>query len=194
MLEKRIRHFLSLQHRTLEDLARYVGMSDTAIRNIYARNSCELSTLRKIAGFFNIPTTSLLEESDISVKINEIHIGQEIQAILKQRKMTKADLARKIGIARQNISLLLDKKDMDTAKLVSICHALNYNFFELYCNCDNGDIATIEGNNFRYINRSNVIRPADENSLLREQIVLQKELLEEKKHTIEQYIAKFGSI
>lgn len=48
MLKDKIQYFLTDQRRTVKELAKHVGMSDTAIRNIYQRDSCELSTLRKI--------------------------------------------------------------------------------------------------------------------------------------------------
>ena len=72
MLKDKIQGFLTVQRRTLKELAKYVGMSDTAIRNIYSRDSCELSTLRKIAEFFKVPVTELLEESDIQISVHDI--------------------------------------------------------------------------------------------------------------------------
>lgn len=72
MLKNKIQGFLTTQRRTVKELAKHVGMSDTAIRNIYSRDSCELSTLRKIAEFFNIPVTELLEESDIQISVHDI--------------------------------------------------------------------------------------------------------------------------
>lgn len=71
MLKDKIQSYLTNQRRTVKDLAKHVGMSDTAIRNIYSRDSCELSTLRKIAEFFDISVTDLLEESDLRVKFSD---------------------------------------------------------------------------------------------------------------------------
>lgn len=72
MLKDKIQGLLSKQRRTVKELAKHVDMSDTAIRNIYSRDSCELSTLRKIADFFDVPVTDLLEESDLSINIRDV--------------------------------------------------------------------------------------------------------------------------
>ena len=47
-------------------------MSDTAIRNIYQRDSCELATLRKIAEFFGVAVTELLEDKDVHIDIKDV--------------------------------------------------------------------------------------------------------------------------
>lgn len=72
MLKDKIQGLLTSQRRTVKELANHVGMSDTAIRNIYSRDSCELSTLRKIAEFFNVPVTELLEETDLRINIRDV--------------------------------------------------------------------------------------------------------------------------
>lgn len=72
MLKDKIQNHLTSQRKTLKELAQHIGMSDTAIRNIYSRDSCELSTLRKIAEFFSVPVTELLEESDIRIDIRDV--------------------------------------------------------------------------------------------------------------------------
>lgn len=72
MLKDKIQTYLTQQRRTVKELAKHVGMSDTAIRNIYSRDSCELSTLRKIADFFGIAVTDLLEETDVRIDIKDV--------------------------------------------------------------------------------------------------------------------------
>lgn len=72
MLKDKIQQHLTEQRRTVKELAKHIGMSDTAIRNIYQRDSCELSTLRKIADFFHVPVTNFLEESDIQFGIHDV--------------------------------------------------------------------------------------------------------------------------
>ncbi|MBP3511134.1 MAG: helix-turn-helix domain-containing protein [Prevotella sp.] len=72
MLKDKIQGFLTAQRRTVKDLSKHIGMSDTAIRNIYSRDSCELSTLRKIAGFFGVAVTDLLEETDVRIEIRDV--------------------------------------------------------------------------------------------------------------------------
>ena len=72
MLKEKIQGLLSGQRRTVKELAKHIGMSDTAIRNIYSRDSCELSTLRKIADFFGVAVSDLLEEKDVRIDIKDV--------------------------------------------------------------------------------------------------------------------------
>ena len=72
MLKEKIQGLLTDQRRTVKELAKHIGMSDTAIRNIYSRDSCELSTLRKIADFFGVHVSDLLEETDVRIDIKDV--------------------------------------------------------------------------------------------------------------------------
>lgn len=72
MLKDKIQGLLTDQRRTVKELSKHIGMSDTAIRNIYSRDSCELSTLRKIADFFGVAVSDLLEETDVRIDIKDV--------------------------------------------------------------------------------------------------------------------------
>ena len=72
MLKDKIQGLLTNQRRTVKELSKHIGMSDTAIRNIYSRDSCELSTLRKIADFFGVHVSDLLEETDVRIDIKDV--------------------------------------------------------------------------------------------------------------------------
>lgn len=72
MLKDKIQGFLASQRRTVKDLAKHIEMSDTAIRNMYLRDSCELSTLRKIADFFGVHVSDLLEDADLKIEIRDV--------------------------------------------------------------------------------------------------------------------------
>lgn len=72
MLKDKIQGLLTDQRRTVKELSKHIGMSDTAIRNIYSRDSCELSTLRKIADFFGVHVSDLLEEADVRIDIRDV--------------------------------------------------------------------------------------------------------------------------
>ena len=72
MLKDKIQVLLTNQRRTVKELSKHIGMSDTAIRNIYSRDSCELSTLRKIADFFGVTVSDLLEETDVRIDIRDV--------------------------------------------------------------------------------------------------------------------------
>lgn len=62
-----------------------------------------------------------------------LNIGLLIEQKLNERDMSKSELARRTGIANQNINRILEKSSIDTEKLVKISHALDYNFFQDYC-------------------------------------------------------------
>lgn len=106
MLKDKIKKYLSNQRRTVKELADYIGMSDTAIRNIYSRNSCELSTLRKIADFFGVAVSDLLEETDVRIDIKDVersfNPGQNDPETIQ--KLTKI-----IDEQRKRIDQLTDK-------------------------------------------------------------------------------------
>ena len=72
MLKDKIQGLLTDQRRTVKELSKHIGMSDTAVRNIYSRDSCELSTLRKIADFFGVHVSDLLEETDVRIDIKDV--------------------------------------------------------------------------------------------------------------------------
>lgn len=72
MLKDKIQGLLTDQRRTVKELSKHIGMSDTAIRNIYSRDSCELSALRKIADFFGVHVSDLLEETDVRIDIKDV--------------------------------------------------------------------------------------------------------------------------
>ena len=106
MLKEKIQGLLSAQQKRVKDLAKHIGMSDTAIRNIYSRDSCELSTLRKIADFFGVAVSDLLEESDVRIQIKDVersfNPGQNDPETIQ--KLTKI-----IDEQRKRIDLLTDK-------------------------------------------------------------------------------------
>lgn len=104
MLKDKIQGLLTDQRKTVKELAKHVGMSDTAIRNIYSRNSCELSTLRKIAEFFNVAVTDLLEENDIKINIRDVEHSLNTNDSVTIEKLTGI-----IEEQRKRIDQLTDK-------------------------------------------------------------------------------------
>lgn len=62
-----------------------------------------------------------------------VNIGLAIEQRVNELGISKSELARRLGIAQQNVNkLVFSKESIDTAKLVEISKALDYNFFELY--------------------------------------------------------------
>lgn len=62
-LQKRIQDTMKRNGLKMKDLCASVGITDAGMRKIYARNSCEVDLLYKIAEFLQVPTYQLLEDS-----------------------------------------------------------------------------------------------------------------------------------
>ena len=66
------------------------------------------------------------------MKVKKPNIGLLIEQRMNELGITKSELARRCGIANQNINRILTKTDIDTDKLATICEALDCNFFDYY--------------------------------------------------------------
>lgn len=63
------------------------------------------------------------------VILNDFHVGNLIISFLKKSNITKAHLARELGMATPNVNRLLKRESMDTTLLFKISKILNHNFF-----------------------------------------------------------------
>lgn len=67
------------------------------------------------------------------MKINRLNIGEEIRKKVDEKGMSKAEFAKKLNIARQNIEkTVFLKASLDTNLLCNICEVLDCNFFDYY--------------------------------------------------------------
>ena len=57
-------------------------------------------------------------------------IGQEIKAVVKQRKMSVEELASRLNVSKPNVFDIYRRTSIDTALLERLCEVLGYNFFE----------------------------------------------------------------
>lgn len=76
MLESRIKSLLKTNNKKIKDLCSYINITDAGLRKIFARDSCEVSTLVKIAEFFDVEPsvffeTSHMDEPRIEVPMHE---------------------------------------------------------------------------------------------------------------------------
>lgn len=62
--------------------------------------------------------------------VKHIHLGSRILQLLEEKKMSKAEFGRRIGIPAQNVNRLLEKESVETGKLIEVCEALEYNLFK----------------------------------------------------------------
>lgn len=63
MLKETIHVLLKRQGKTQKELCNSIGISDTGLRKIFARDSCEIALLKKIANFFNVPMSYFFKDS-----------------------------------------------------------------------------------------------------------------------------------
>jgi transcriptional regulator with XRE-family HTH domain len=66
-------------------------------------------------------------------KLNgEVNIGGKILEVLKERNMTRAQLARVAGITPASVSYLMTRKTIDVMSLVRVSRVLKHNFLKYY--------------------------------------------------------------
>lgn len=82
---------------------------------------------------------------------HSIHIGHEIESRFNELRMSQTEFGSRIGVPQQNIRRIFEKSSIDTDKLLSICAALNFNFFELYC-----DLATVKSAGRDFVERGKI--------------------------------------
>ena len=66
------------------------------------------------------------------MKFEKINIGLLIEQKMNELGVSKSEMARRSGIANQNINRVLERTSIDTDKLVAISEALNFNFFDCF--------------------------------------------------------------
>ncbi|MDR1981358.1 MAG: helix-turn-helix transcriptional regulator [Tannerellaceae bacterium] len=76
--------------------------------------------------------------------VDKIHIGQLIKKVVRDNNMKDVDLAKKIGKSRQNIYDLYKRNDVEVKLLLTICHALNYDFFHCLYPLRGGELPETE--------------------------------------------------
>ena len=63
-----------------------------------------------------------------------VHIGKEIQQVMKQQGRSPSWLARQLNCERQNIYSIYKRQSIDSAQLALIGQLLNTDFFDFYRN------------------------------------------------------------
>ena len=73
---------------------------------------------------------------------SNIYIGEIIRNVMADNQVTKAELARRLGVRPQSVDYMLTRKSIDTDTLYNVSRALSYDFAMLYSlregqtNCD----------------------------------------------------------
>ena len=64
----------------------------------------------------------------------KIHIGEKIEENAREARIGTTELAKAINTSKQNIYGIFKRQSIDTALLLKLCKALNYDFFVHYVN------------------------------------------------------------
>jgi DNA-binding Xre family transcriptional regulator len=62
-----------------------------------------------------------------------LHIGKLVAKVVKEKGIKPIVLADKIHTSKQNLNHIFKRENIDTAILLKLCSALDYNFFVHYC-------------------------------------------------------------
>lgn len=105
MLEEKVKGLLKAQNKRVKDLCDYIQVTDTGLRKMYARDSCETAVLIKIANFFAVSPCYFFQEDGRTAvsagdgavavggnanNVNSFRAIQEMVAeISAQRKLTE---------------------------------------------------------------------------------------------------------
>ena len=125
------------------------------------------------------------------MKFEKINIGLLIEQKMNELDINKSEMARRSGIANQNINRVFERSSIDTDKLVAISEALDFNFFDCFrtkeeqgtATADNGGVA-VAGNGTAHHITTNASADA---AVLQERIKSLEALLAEKERLIKVY-------
>ena len=121
------------------------------------------------------------------MKFEKINIGLLIEQKMNELGVSKSEMARRSGIADQNINRVLERTSIDTDKLIAISEALNFNFFDCFqsnenstATADNGGVAIAGNGTAHHFSTST----SSELAVLRERVKSLEALLAEKERLI----------
>ena len=123
------------------------------------------------------------------MKFEKINIGLLIEQKMNELGVSKSEMARRSGIANQNINRVLERTSIDTDKLIAISEALNFNFFDCFhsdestVTADNGGVA-VAGNGTAHHITTNASAYV---AVLQERVKSLEALLAEKERLIKVY-------
>lgn len=94
------------------------------------------------------------------IKLKKIHIGNAIKKRLDEKKMSKSEFARRIGMPQQHVNRVFERDTIETKRLEAVCEALDFNFFSLYCDNPNNVFAYLAAVNLGEGDVTNLIGDA----------------------------------
>ncbi|MDE5653602.1 MAG: helix-turn-helix domain-containing protein [Muribaculaceae bacterium] len=124
--------------------------------------------------------------------IPTIHIGEEIKCRFDKSGLTQKEFGSRIGMPQQNVCRVFNGESIDTKRLVAISRALNFNFFELYCNMEHREVHT-EGDYSPASDSGNVSVTVGD-AVLAERVKLLEQIIDEKDARIEEYKERISEL
>lgn len=88
---------------------------------------------------------------------SNIYIGEIISDVMSEKKITKAELARRLNIRPQSVDYLLGRKSIDTDTLYNVSVALDYDFAQLYSIKKEQTNLDTTGDNRKKINKAKIV-------------------------------------
>ena len=88
---------------------------------------------------------------------SNIYIGEIISDVMSEKKITKAELARRLNMRPQSVDYLLGRKSIDTDTLYNVSVALDYDFAQLYSIKKEQTNLDTTGNNEKNINKAKIV-------------------------------------
>ena len=121
--ETKIKNLCRANNVTQKQLYESLGISDAGMRKMFARNSCEVSFLEKIAAYFHVPVCYFFDEEkqsavasgDSSIAVNNITGNIEagdtsaLQERVKLLEQLLAERERIIEEKERTIKILMER-------------------------------------------------------------------------------------
>lgn len=111
--EAKVKELCRINGKTQKELYATIGMSDPGMRKMYARNSCEVSLLEKIAEYFSIPVTDFFcDEKEKSIEHNEnnndnnnISVRKDNLNVISEETLIRLSKRELVNIVQQLMDL-----------------------------------------------------------------------------------------
>jgi DNA-binding Xre family transcriptional regulator len=131
-----IKRKLKTSDMSITNFATKLNMERTNVYDIFKRASIDSALLATISqllnhNFFELYTTPPPTKPYKPDKNGEIHIGSLIHEVCVAKRITGAELSRKIFTSRQNINKIFQRNSIDTYQLLKLCKALDHDFFHM---------------------------------------------------------------
>lgn len=69
----------------------------------------------------------------MEIEVKDVDLGSAVKKRFDELGLKKVQLAKILDIPQQHVNRLFMRDSMETAKLIKVCYALDFNFFSLFC-------------------------------------------------------------